>query len=74
MADRISKHPKSREEGIIADLLLITQFKVHNRGNDPYMLDSHSRTTPFFEIKSGGKRHAPTPEKSTKPPKKGEKH
>ena len=37
---RLTKKPKL--DGGIAELLLITIFKTHNQGNDPYILDSNS--------------------------------
>jgi len=37
---KLSKKPKM--EGALADALLIVFFKTHNKGNDPFMLDSNS--------------------------------
>ena len=55
--DRISRDPKTNKlAGAYADVILLTIFKRHNKGNDPYMLDSHSITEPFFEIRGGTRK------------------
>lgn len=37
--NRISKNPETKLSGALADALLITVFKTHNKGNDPYGLE-----------------------------------
>lgn len=48
---RLARKPASKLAGALADILLITVFKTHDKGNDPYMLDYNSVTTKAFEIR-----------------------
>lgn len=45
---RLTKKPKL--DGALAEALLVVFFKTHNRGNDPYVLDSKTSAKKTYDM------------------------